>query len=62
MFIIQCGILLLLLCNHDAMILKLHQKKVATLMKCGFIGSFKVGSVPGMKNKEMLAHFVYKPA
>ena len=31
-------------------------------MKCGFIGSFKVGSVPGMKNKEMLAHFIYKPA
>ena len=26
------------------------------------IGSFKVGSVPGMKNKEVLAQFIYKPA
>ena len=27
-----------------------------------FIGSFKVGSVPGMINKEVLAQFIYKPA
>ena len=27
-----------------------------------FIGSFKVGRVPGMKNKEVLAQFLYKPA
>ena len=29
--------LLLLLCNHDNLILKLHQKKIATWMKDGFI-------------------------
>ena len=27
-----------------------------------FIGSFKVGSVPGMMKKEVLAQFIYKPA
>ena len=47
--------LLLLLCNHDNLILKL-QKKIATLMK----GSFKVGSVPGMINKQVLAPAMYK--
>ena len=26
------------------------------------IGSFKVESVPGMTNKEVLAQFIYKPA
>ena len=26
-----------------------------------FIGSVKVGSVPGMINKEVLAQFIYKP-
>ena len=35
--IIQCGVLLLLLCNHDNMILKLHQRKVATWMKGGLL-------------------------
>ena len=30
-------ILLLPLCNHDNLILKLHQKKIATLMKGGFL-------------------------
>ena len=42
--------------------LKLNQK-IATLMKGGFyIGSFKVGGVPGIINKEVLAQFIYKPA
>ena len=54
-------ILLLLLCNHDNLILKLHQKKIATLMKL-FISSFKDGSVSGMINKEVLAQFICKPA
>ena len=27
-----------------------------------FIGSLKVGSALGMKKKEMLAQFIYKPA
>ena len=26
------------------------------------MGSFKVGSVPGMIHKEVLAQFIYKPA
>ena len=30
-------ILLPLLCNHDNLILKLHQKKMATLIKGGFL-------------------------
>ena len=52
-------ILLFLLCNHDNLVLKLHQRKIAPLMKDGFfIGSFKVGSVPGMINKEVLAQFI----
>ena len=25
------------------------------------IGSFKIGSVPGMTNKEVLAQLIYKP-
>ena len=54
--------LLLLLWNHDNFILKIHQEKLATLDKGWFfIGSFKVGSVPGMINKEVLAQFLYKP-
>ena len=54
-------ILLLLLCNHN-LILKLHQKKNSYLDEGWlFIGSFKVESVPGMINKEMLAQLMYKP-
>ena len=30
-------ILFLLFCNHNDLILKLHQKKIATLMKGGFL-------------------------
>ena len=44
-------------CNHDNLILKLHQKK----KKATLIGSFNLGSVPGMINKEVLARFIYKP-
>ena len=40
-------ILLLLLCNHNSLILKLQ------------VG---VGSVPGIINKEVLAQFIHKPA
>ena len=50
-------ILLRLLRNHDNLILKLHQKKIPTLMKGGFIGSFKIGNVPGMINEEVFAQF-----
>ena len=56
-------ILLPLHCNHDNLILKLHQKKNSFFDEGWlFIGSFKVGHVPGMINKEVLAQFTYKPA
>ena len=56
-------ILLLLLFHHDKMILEVHQKKNSYLDEGWlFIGSFKVGSVLGMINKEVLAQFIYKPA
>ena len=44
-------ILLLLLCNPDNLILKLNSYLHEGWL---FIDSFKVGSVPGMINKEML--------
>ena len=44
-----------LLRNHDNLILKLHQKSKATVMKSRFlIGKFEVGSVLGKKNKVIL--------
>ena len=67
-------ILLPFLCNHDNLILKLHQKKQKQKQKKKnkknsyldegwlFIGSFNLGSVPGMINKEVLVRFIYKPA
>ena len=56
-------ILCLLLCNHDNLILKLHQKKNSYFDKAWiFIGSFKVESVQEMINKEVLAQFIYKTA
>ena len=55
-------VFLSLLCNHDNLILKLHQKKVAIDEEWLFIGRSKVGSVPGMINKEVLAQAIYKPA
>ena len=46
-------ILLLLLCNHANLILKLYQKNCYFDEGTLFIGSFKVGSVPEMINKEV---------
>ena len=55
-------ILLLLLCNHDNLILKLHQKKIFIYLEEGklFIGSFRVDQE--MMKKEVLAQFIYKLA
>ena len=56
-------ILLRLLCNHDNLVLNLHQKNSYLDEGWRFIGSFKVlGSVLRMINKEMLAQFIYRPA
>ena len=55
-------ILLLLLCNYDDLILKLNQKKSYIDEGWLFIGSFKVGSVPGMINRDVFVQFIYKPA
>ena len=56
-------ILLLLLCNHDNLIPKTISERNSYLDEGWlFIGSFKVGSVPGMINKEVLAQLIYKPA
>ena len=57
-------ILLLLLYNHDKLILNLNQKKIPRYLEEGwlFMGSFKVESVLGMTNAEILAQFIYKPA
>ena len=49
---------LLLLCNHDNLILKLHQKNCFLDEGWLFIGSFKVGSGSRMINKEVLAQFI----
>ena len=56
--------LLILLCNHDNWMLKLSTSEKHSCFDEGwiFISSFKVGSVPGMINKEVLAQFTYKPA
>ena len=55
--------LLLLLCNHDNLIPKLGMSEKNSYLNEGwlFIGSCKVGSVPGMINKKVLAQFIYKP-
>ena len=50
-----------LLCNHDNLTLKLHQKNSYLNEGWLFIGRFKVGSLPRMKNKEVLAQFIYQP-
>ena len=46
------------------MILKLGTAEENSYLDAGwlFIGSFKVGSVPGMINKEVLAKFIYNSA
>ena len=52
--------LLVLLCNHGNLIIKLHQKKNGYCDEGWlFIGSFKIGSVPGILNKEVLTQFTY---
>ena len=54
-------ILLLLLCNHDNLITKAPAEKNSYPDEgWPLIGSFKVGSIPGMINKEVLAQFTYK--
>ena len=53
-------IFLLLLCSHDNLILKLHQKKSSYIdEEWLFIGSLKAGSVLGIINKEVQALFLY---
>ena len=57
--------LLSLICNHGNFTLKLYaSEKIARYLNKGwrFIGRFKVGSLPRMKKKEMLAQFIYKPS
>ena len=55
-------ILLSLTCNNDNLILKLDGKKRRYLDDGWLlIGRFKVRSVQGIKNKEAVAQFIYKP-
>ena len=55
-------VLLLLLCDHDNLILNYFRKNSYLDEGWLFIGSFKVGSVLGMINKEVLAQSIYEPA
>ena len=50
--------------SSATMILKLGRAEKNSYLDAGwlFIGSFKVGSVPGMINKEVLAKFIYNSA
>ena len=54
-------ILLLLFCNHDNLIQNYTRKNSYLDEGWLFIGSFKVGSAPGIINKEVLAQVIYKP-
>ena len=47
--------------NHGYLALKLHQKNSYLNQGWLFIGKFKVGSLPRMINREVLAQFLYKP-
>ena len=49
--------------SSATMILKLGTAEKNSYLDAGwlFIGSFKVGSVPGMINKEVLVQFIHKP-
>ena len=49
------------LCNHGNLTLKLHQKNSYLNEDWLFIGRFKVGRLPRMINKEVLAQLIYKP-
>ena len=53
--------LLPLRCNHGNLTRKLHQKNSYLNPGWRFIGRFKVGSLPRMLNKDVLAQFIYKP-
>lgn len=55
-------ILLSVLYNHDSLIIKLHQKR-STYLDEGWliIVKFKVWSVAGIRNKNVLALFICKP-
>ena len=56
-------VLLPLLCNHGNLTLKLHQKiRKNSYLNEGWllIGRFKVGSLPRMINKAVLAQFKHK--
>ena len=48
-----------LLCNHNNLILKLHQKKIANLMKGDFL---QVESKCTRNDHLMLGQFIYKLA
>ena len=52
--------LLSFLCNLDDLTPKVHQHRYLDEGWL-FIGRFKVGSVPGMINKEVFAQFIFKP-
>ena len=47
-------------CNYDNLTLQLYQKKNYLNEGLLFICRFKVGSLPRMINKEVLAEFIYK--
>ena len=53
-------ILLSLFESRDNLIWKLHRKKLATLMKDGFL--MADSKLEGITNKEALALFIYKSA
>ena len=53
--------LLPLLCNHGNLTLELNRENSYLNEGWLFIGRFKVGSLPRMINKDMLAQFIYKP-
>ena len=47
--------------NHGNFTLKLHEKYSYLNEGRPFIGRFKVGRLPRMINKEVLARFIHKP-
>ena len=53
--------LLPLLSNHCNLTLKLHPKNSYLNEGWLFTGRFKVGRIPRMINKDVLAQFIYKP-
>ena len=53
--------LLPILCHHDSLTLKFHQKNSYFNEGWLFVGRFKVGSLPRMMNEEVLGQFIYEP-